>query len=211
MAESAIRPDKDARRREILDAALLEFAAKGFAGTSMEAIARRAKASKETLYSWFVNKETLFGAMFEARLDSLGTRASAAVQEDPRPANVLPVIARDIVKMLVAMEPLNRAAASAGAGAPALARGMGEAIADERKNFVRYIEWCRQLGLIAFDDDPYEIASTFVAMAQGEWAMRLGYRLVDKVTDEMIDAHAQRVTRLFLKAVAPGTKPVSPK
>ncbi|HJW40711.1 MAG TPA: TetR/AcrR family transcriptional regulator [Rhizomicrobium sp.] len=206
MAETAIRPDKDARRREILDAALLEFAAKGFSGTSMEAIARRAKASKETLYSWFVNKETLFRAVFEARLNSLGTHASAAVQKDPHPANVLPVIARDIVKMLVAMEPLNRAAASAGAGAPALARGMGEAIADERKNFVRYIEWCQQLGVIEFDDDPYEIASTFVAMAQGEWSMRLGYRLVDKVTDEMIDTHAQRVTRLFLKAVAPQKK-----
>ena len=204
MAESVAKSGK--RRQEVLDAAALEFSAKGFAGTSMEAIARRAHASKETLYSWFKNKETLFGAVFTARLDSLGTHATVAVQKDPHPANVLPVIASDIVKMLLAMEPLNRAAASAGVGAPALARGMGEAIVAERKNFVRYIEWCRQMDLIAFDDDPYEIASTFVAMAQGEWTMRLGYRLVDKVTDAMIEAHAQRVTRLFLKALAPEKK-----
>ena len=205
MADVAAKSDK--RRREILDAARQEFSAKGFAGTSMEAIARRARASKETLYSWFTNKETLFRSVFEARLDSVGTHATAAVQKNPNPSHVLPVIARDIVKMLLAMEPLNRAAASAGAGAPALARGMGEAIAEERKNFVRYLEWCRQLGLIEFDDDPYEIASMFVAMAQGEWTMRVGYKLVDKVTDEMIDAHAQRVTRLFLKALAPEKKP----
>ena len=209
MAEAAEKATK--RRQEILDAARQEFSAKGFAGTSMEAIARRARASKETLYSWFTNKEQLFRAVFVARLDSLGTHATAAVQKNPHPSNVLPVIARDIVKMLLAMEPLNRAAASAGVGAPALARGMGEAIVEERKNFVRYIEWCRQIGLIEFDDDPFEIASTFVAMAQGEWTMRLGYRLVDKVTDEMIDAHAERVTRLFLKALAPRTKPASPQ
>jgi len=205
-AVKATRPAKDARRAEILEAASQEFMRNGFAGTSMAAIAGRARASKETLYAWFENKETLFRAVFEARLGSLGTHATAAVQANPHPSHVLPVIARDIVKMLLAMEPLNRAAASAGAGAPALARGMGEAIVEERKNFVRYIEWCRQLGLIEFDDDPYEIASTFVALAQGEWTMRLGYRLVDKVTDEMIDAHAQRVTRLFLKALAPEKK-----
>jgi len=205
-AVKAARPAKDARRAEILEAASQAFMRNGFAGTSMAAIAQRARASKETLYAWFENKETLFRAVFEARLDSLGTHATAAVQKDPHPANVLPVIARDIVKMLIAMEPLNRAAASAGSGAPALARGMGEAIVEERKNFVRYIEWCRQMGLIEFEDDPFEIASVFVALAQGEWTMRLGYRLVDKVTDEMIDEHAQRVTRLFLKALAPDKK-----
>ncbi|MEJ0024420.1 MAG: TetR/AcrR family transcriptional regulator [Rhizomicrobium sp.] len=206
MAKAAVKSAKDARREEILDAARQEFTSKGFAGASMAAIAKRARASKETLYAWFENKERLFGAVFEARLESLGTHATAAVAENPHPSHVLPVVARDIVKMLLAMEPLNRAAASAGDRTPILAEGLGAAIREERKNFVRYFEWCRAEGFLAFDDDPYEIASIFVAMAQGEWAMRVGYRLVDKVTDAMIDAHAQRATRLFLKALAPEKK-----
>ncbi len=196
---------KDRRRAEILDAASQEFVTKGFAGTSMAAIAQRARASKETLYAWFENKEKLFRAVFEARLDSLGVHAAEAVAQDPSPSHVLPVIARDIVLMLLAMEPLNRAAASAGARAPILAEGMGAAVREERKNFVAYLEWCRAQGSIAYDDDPYEIASIFVAMASGEWSMRLAFKLVDTVTDEMIDTHARRVTRLFLKALAPET------
>ncbi len=205
MAETTAGTGKDARRAEILDAACREFESKGFAGTSMAAIARRARASKETLYAWFENKENLFRAVFEARLDSLGVNASAAVAQDPRPAHVLPVVARDIVHMLLAMEPLNRAAASAGERAPFLAEGMGAAIRAERKNFVAYFEWCREQGFVAYDDDPFEIASMFVAMSAGEWAMRVGYKLVDKVTDAMIDAHVERVTRMFLKALAPET------
>jgi hypothetical protein len=43
----------------------------------------------------------------------------------------------------------------------------------------------------------------FVAMAQGEWSLRLATSMLDHVTDEMIQAHAQRVTRLFLKGLAP--------
>ena len=47
----------------------------------------------------------------------------------------------------------------------------------------------------------------FVAMAQGEWGLRLATGLLDQVTDAMIAAHAQRVTRLFLKGLAPEKPP----
>ncbi len=59
MSAIADKPEKEKRRRELLDAAFLEFSTKGYGGASMEAIARRARASKETLYAWFENKETL--------------------------------------------------------------------------------------------------------------------------------------------------------
>jgi hypothetical protein len=37
---------------------------------------------------------------------------------------------------------------------------------------------------------PFEIASLFVAMAQGEWSMRLGTGMLDELTDKMIEDHA---------------------
>jgi hypothetical protein len=82
-------------------------------------------------------------------------------------------------------------------------RMLGQTIGEERKRFVAYVEHCRAQGYLAFDDDPFEIASLFVAMAQGEWTMRLGTGLIDKLTDKMIADHAQRVTRMFLKGLAP--------
>lgn len=194
------RPPKDQRRQEMLDAAFVEFSEKGYNGTSMEAIARRARASKETLYSWFTNKETLFNTLVADRLDRLTNRVVPAAAKDPSPAHLLPVIAEDIIRLVLTMTPLTSAA---GGGNTTAARAFGRAITDERKNFVNYLLWCREQGYIAFDDDPFEITSLFVAMAQGEWVLRLGTEMIGEITEQMIAEHAQLVTRVFLKGLAP--------
>ncbi|MCZ2811644.1 TetR family transcriptional regulator [Modestobacter sp. VKM Ac-2979] len=53
-------------RRELLDAALKVFAAKGFAGAAVEAIASEAGASKVTLYAYFpAGRDDLFRELYE--------------------------------------------------------------------------------------------------------------------------------------------------
>jgi len=202
MSAIAERPTKQERRREILDAAFLEFSEKGYSGASMEAIARRARASKETLYAWFENKESLFNTLFLSRLEGMEGRVVAAAEADPSPANVLPIIAAHAIRFMLAMEPLSRAM---GVGEPndTVSRLLGQTIGRERMKFVDYILRRREHGDIAFDDDPFEIASLFVAMALGEWSLRLGTGMLDELTDGMIEEHAQRVTRIFLKGLAP--------
>ncbi len=202
MSTVAENPAKEARRQEILDAAFEEFSAKGYSGASMEAIARRAGASKETLYAWFKNKETLLNTLFAARLDGMTGRATAAAQADASPANVLPIIAEDVIRFMLAMEPLNQAIGVGYAGDKAL-RLLGETITEERARFVDYLLRRRAAGEIAFDDDPFELASLFVAMAQGEWGLRLGTGMLSELTDQMIEDHARRVTRIFLKGIVP--------
>lgn len=199
------RPAKQQRRREILDAAFLEFSEKGYSGASMEAIARRARASKETLYAWFENKGSLFNTLFESRLEGMESRVMAAAEADPSPVNVLPVIAEHAIRLSLAIEPLSRAM---GVGEPndTASRQLGKTISRERLKFVDYILLCRERGFVAFDDDPHEIASLFVAMALGEWSLRLGTGMLDELTDKMIEEHAQRVTRIFLKGLAPDPK-----
>jgi AcrR family transcriptional regulator len=180
----------------------LEFSKKGYAGASMEAIARRARASKETLYAWFQNKETLFNTLLASRLEAISSRVTAVAQVDPSPAKVLPVIAEDVIRLMLAVRPLDRAM---GAGEPSegALRLVAKTISEERARFVDYILRCRADGYIAFDDDPFEIVSLFVAMAEGEWSLRLGAGMIDELTDAMIEEHAQRVTRMFLKGLAP--------
>lgn len=205
MSATAENPAKQGRRKEILDAAFLEFSTKGYAGASMQAIARRAHASKETLYAWFENKESLFNTLFASRIEGINSRVAAAAERDPSPANVLPVIAEDVIRLMLAIEPLNHAM---GVGEPGekASRLIGRTISEERRNFADYILRCREQGYVAFDDDPLEIVSLFVAMAEGEWSLRLGTGMVDTVTDAMIHDHAQRVTRIFLKGLAPEPK-----
>ena len=52
--------------REIIEAATAAFIAKGYDGTSMEEIATKAGASKQTVYKHFTDKETLFTEVVEA-------------------------------------------------------------------------------------------------------------------------------------------------
>lgn len=58
--------DANVSRTRILDAATAEFAAHGFEGARVDAIARRAAVNKNLLYHYFGNKEELFVAVMEA-------------------------------------------------------------------------------------------------------------------------------------------------
>jgi len=132
----------------------------------------------------------------------MSSRVVAVAELDPSPANVLPAIARDVMRFMLAIQPLTQAM-SPGEPGEAAARLVGQTIRDERERFVGYLLLCRDRGDIAFDDDPFELVSLFVAMAEGEWTLRLGAGLLDDLTEAMIEAHAQRVTRMFLKGLAP--------
>lgn len=58
----------DRKRQAILDAALVEFDANGFAATSMDRIAATASVSKRTVYNHFESKEALFDAIRQSTL-----------------------------------------------------------------------------------------------------------------------------------------------
>lgn len=56
-------------RKKIMEAARDEFAARGFAGARVEAIARRAGLSKQLLYHYFDSKEALLEATLESKYE----------------------------------------------------------------------------------------------------------------------------------------------
>lgn len=73
LADTGGRRRKQARPRELLDAAMAVFVDKGFAGARAEEIAARAGVSKGTLYLYFDSKEdllrTLIAEGFSTRID----------------------------------------------------------------------------------------------------------------------------------------------
>jgi len=63
------RAKRSAERRDaILAAALNEFAARGFAATRLDDVARRADVAKGTIYLHFADKETLFQELIRTEL-----------------------------------------------------------------------------------------------------------------------------------------------
>jgi AcrR family transcriptional regulator len=76
MARTRGRPprppqESEARRRAILEAALVEFAAHGFAAARLDDVARRAGIAKGTLYLYFADKEALFEALVQGAIRPL--------------------------------------------------------------------------------------------------------------------------------------------
>jgi len=72
-------PEKTARTRcAIIAAALHEFLEKGFAETTMEAVARRAEVAKGTPYRYFPTKEALFEGVVRQEVAGALVEVSAA-------------------------------------------------------------------------------------------------------------------------------------
>ena len=73
------RAERQAERREaILDAALEEFSARGFAATRLDDVARRADVAKGTIYLYFRDKESLFEELVKTMLSPLVGQIIAA-------------------------------------------------------------------------------------------------------------------------------------
>src|SRR5437588_622232 len=76
-----VRPDADTRDI-IYEAARHVFAEKGFAGASMETIARAAGVSTKTLYRLIDNKALLFEQMVRQRIDRFVTAVNLSTCEN---------------------------------------------------------------------------------------------------------------------------------
>lgn len=69
------------KNHQIIEAAILEFQERGFSGTSMDRISKRANVSKRTVYNHFESKDVLFKAINQCLADRLN--AALEIPYDP--------------------------------------------------------------------------------------------------------------------------------
>jgi AcrR family transcriptional regulator len=89
------RRRKEARPDEIVEAARAVFVERGFAAAKVDEIARRAGASKGTVYLYFPTKEALFEAVMRVNVLSVIEASAAAILADeitPAPAQLRMVL-----------------------------------------------------------------------------------------------------------------------
>jgi AcrR family transcriptional regulator len=79
------RTGQEARRQAILDAALTEFAERGFEAARLDDIAARAGVAKGTLYLYFDDKEKLFEALIRNAVDPIIGRLDALAEAQNLP------------------------------------------------------------------------------------------------------------------------------
>jgi AcrR family transcriptional regulator len=121
-------------RRDAIEAAAYELlAAKGYLGTSMLAVARKAKASNETLYRWYGDKQGLFRSMVERNAEAVRSSLETALAAEGSAEAALQELGPLLLSLLTGDRAitLNRAAAADPSGelAQAIVQSGREAIA----------------------------------------------------------------------------------
>jgi AcrR family transcriptional regulator len=126
--DSSHRKDQArATRRSVLDAARELFVDNGYAATSIDAVARKADVSSETIYAVFKNKRSLLSAVLDisiagddAPVPILDRDWVKQMQDEPDPRRRVQILARNGTEMLERRAPVDRVLQGAASADPAI-------------------------------------------------------------------------------------------
>lgn len=114
-----MRDDKRSQRQQQIEAAAYEvLEAKGYGGTSMLGIAKQARASNETLYNWYGDKQGLFRALVTRNAEEVKGHLETALKADHDALSILETLGPKLLVLLTGDRAvaLNRAAAADNSG-----------------------------------------------------------------------------------------------
>ncbi|MFA5121424.1 TetR/AcrR family transcriptional regulator [Zavarzinia sp.] len=201
-ADDACHP---AKYRQVLQAAGELFLDQGFAGTSMDAVARRAGVSKATIYAYFASKEDLFEAMvshgkderfatlYQADLDSLGVEAA------------LSRVAHEFMAVLTSPQSLKtlRVIMAEAGRRPDLAARFYRAGPDRvMAALTDYLTRVAERGELAIED-PRIASQLFFGMIRGDLHLRRMLGLADQPDAAEVARLADAAVAMFLRAHRP--------
>lgn len=157
------------RHEEITTAAYGLLESHGYGGTTMLRVAQAAKASNETLYRWYGDKDGLFATMVRDNAAETRTLLNAALDRGAAPLEALSAVAPILLRMLTGDRAvlLNRAAAADPSGR------LGAAISAEGRDVIQPLLAQVMAPLCATSDcDPARATGWFVALLVGDLQIR---------------------------------------
>lgn len=162
---------RDARRQDILDAALRCFSDRGFHATTTGDIAREAGVSQGSLYLYFETKDDIIVALaHERRAGEAMITAMAEKEQDP--VRGLSAFITAFADLLSDASPMpERRVAVQGFGEalvnPRIHHSMVEELGAVRANLARLISRARNTGQVRPEVDPDALAQILVSLFQG--------------------------------------------
>lgn len=187
-----MRDENKAARKDRIEAAALELLAeKGYLATSMLSVAKRARASNETLYNWYGNKQGLFRSLVEANASEVKALLETDLAQDRPPEATLQALGPLLLGLLVSDKAitLNRAAAADPSGE--LARQLTEAGRDTVAPLIADVfVKARDAGILAFDDAGVAVG-LYLDLLVGDLQIRRVLGAVPVLTQSEIDHRAE--------------------
>lgn len=177
--------NRQIREKEIETAALRLLEEKGYAGTTVQAVARAAKASNETLYRWYGDKRGLFAAL--VRRNAAQTAELLDSDAPDRLEQMGPVLLRMLLSDQAIL--LNRAAAADPTGE------LGKTIAEHGRALIlpRLIK-----AFATLVSDTESAAETYVALLIGDQQIRRVIGVIPRPSDAEISARAEKALQQTL-------------
>lgn len=197
-----MKPENRVRRtEEIMRAAYEVLAERGYAGTSMLAVARQASASNETLYRWYGNKQGLFRAMVEENAREAAALLKESLAHGGDPDSTLARVGPALLRLVTGDKAiaLNRAAAGdatdTGTLGPTIAESGRDTIAPL---LVALFERARQSGRMQFDDAA-AVCDVYISLLIGDLQIRRVIGVQPALKKNAIRDRAYRAQRLVMR------------
>jgi AcrR family transcriptional regulator len=185
---------------KILDAAAALFLSSGYGATTIEAVARRARISKRTLYHRFDNKAALFSAVLHRIMEQLHPPPDVPLVKGTNIREILERLARMMLQSAVSAPAiaLHRLVVAESARFPKLAAAVSQHGATEKgvRLIAGLLEGEIRAGRLALDD-PAFAAEEFLHMVIS-LPQRRGLGLGAPLSPAALDAWARNVVNLFL-------------
>jgi len=190
---------KDKRRTEIESVALDVMRQRGYEGASMLNIAKAAKASNETLYRWYGDKQRLFLEIVRSNASETEAALDKALAVSMPPEDILVQIGRLLLRLLLGERSvaLNRAAASDASGqlGAAISRGGRERVFPK---IIKLMGVLQEAGLI--DPPSDELAANwFLYLLIGDLQTRRVIGTLPQPTRGQINDHVENTLLAFYR------------
>jgi AcrR family transcriptional regulator len=195
---------RDKRRDELLDVAIEVLSEKGYRAASMLEVARRAAASKETLYAWFGDKRGLFEAVIRRNAEAVQAVLARHLEGDASTEVVLVEFGRALLELLLGdgAVAINRAAISEARSDPRLAQILASTGRDSTlPSFIRFLERHREQGALSLEA-PSEAAENYLGLLLGDTQIRRLLGLLPPPKKAQIEARAAQAAKDFLRLYA---------
>ena len=198
-----MQPDQQNDRRIQIEKAAFEvLAEKGFRRTSMLQIAKRAKASNETLYAWYGNKQALFSSIIEENGKAARSLLNHAERSKYPPLETLQALG-PLLLQFVATEnaiTINRATVEDASETGMLAQAIDKLARDSIYPLLcRLMDELAERGDFVLDAGPRDAADSYLALLFGEVQIRQAFGIQPPFSQEQITAKADRAFDLMLR------------
>ena len=193
----------DPKTEQILAASREIFLELGYAATSMDLVAQRARVSKTTLYTRFPSKAELYVATISAECERSGLRFSPDAFDDLPLEEALHRIGRRFVDLIwsAAAIKMHQSVMGEATRVPEAARLFFQAGPEKGiASFVAFFERAVARGLIV-TDDPAFVAMQFLAALQGGPYCALSLSLCEPPTPDDRDAFVGKAVALFVRGI----------